>query len=160
MSSSSSNSDDEPEVILSRIDVLQLTKSTNRMLWGKFGLSINFPGEVTDEGDYLPFQKFTNKIVSDMLLRELHEEPSIGMPPVNENWIDESIESFLKNDKKLNIEDINIIFQFAINLAAVGTQIPLSMLTHGIAMRLKTKNKKTTEDTSNVVFETTFNCTL
>jgi hypothetical protein len=110
---------------------------------------------MTNEGDYLPFQKFTNKIVSDMLLRELHEEPSIGMPPVNENFVEESIESFLKNDKKLNIEDINIIFQFAIDLAADGTQIPLSMLTHGIAMRLKTKNKKTTEDTSNVVFETT-----
>ncbi len=29
------------------------------------------------------------------------------------------------------------------------------MLTHGIAMQLKEKNKKTTEDTSNVMFETT-----
>ncbi len=28
------------------------------------------------------------------------------------------------------------------------------MLTHGIAMRLKAKNKKTTEETSNVIFET------
>jgi hypothetical protein len=48
VSSSSSNTDDEPEVIFSCKDVLKLTKSTNHMLWGKFGLSINFPGEVTD----------------------------------------------------------------------------------------------------------------
>ena len=100
MTSSSSNSDDEPEVVLSRNDVLKLTKFTNRMLWGKFGLSINFPGEVTDEKVYLPLQKFTNKIVSDMLLREIDEEPSIGLPPGNENWMDEQIEYFLKNDKK------------------------------------------------------------
>ena len=64
------------------------------------------------------------------------------MPPLNENWIDESIDSFLKNYKKLKIDDFNIIFQFAIDLAADGTQIPLSMLTHGIAMRLKTKKQK------------------
>ena len=142
VTSSSSNSDDEPEVILSRIDVLQLTKFTKRMLWGKFGLSINFPGKVTDEKVYLPLQKFTNKIVSDMLLREIYQEPNIGMPPFNENWIDESIKPFLKNDKKPHIEDINVIFLFAIDLAADGTQIPLSMLTHGIDMRLKAKNKK------------------
>jgi len=49
VTSSSSNTDDEPEVILSCIDVLKLTKCTNRILWGKFGSSINFPGEVTDE---------------------------------------------------------------------------------------------------------------
>ncbi len=77
-----------------------------------------------------------------MLLREIDQEPSIGMALRNENWIGESIESFLKSDKKLNIEDINVIFRFAIDLAADGTQIPLSMLTHGIAMRLKAKNKK------------------
>ena len=72
-----------------------------------------------------------------MFLRKLDDKPSIGMPPLNENWIDESIESFLKNDKKPHIEDINVIFQFAIDLAADSTQIPLSMLIHGIAMRLK-----------------------
>ena len=49
VTSSSSNSDDEPEGILSRTDVLKLTKFTNRIVWGKFGSSINFPGEVTDE---------------------------------------------------------------------------------------------------------------
>ena len=59
----------------------------------------------------------------------------------------------MKNDKKQEIEDINVIFQFAINVAAHGTQIPLSMLNHGIAMRLKAEKK--TEDTSNVMFETT-----
>ncbi len=72
VTSSSSNSDDEPEVVLSFNDVLKLTKCTNRMLWGKFGLSINFPGKVTDEKVYLPLQKFTNKIVSDMLLRGIY----------------------------------------------------------------------------------------
>jgi len=69
-------------------------------------------------------------------------------------WMNQS-SFFLKNDKTQDIDDINVIFQFAINVAAHGSKIPLSMLTHGIAMRLKTKNKKTTEDTSNVVFETT-----
>ena len=49
---------------------------------------------------------------------------------------------FLKNDKKQDIEDINVIFQFAIDVPAHGTQIPLSMLTHGITMRLKARNKK------------------
>ena len=154
MTSLSRNSDDEPEVILSHNDVLKLTKSTNCMLWGKFGLSINFPGEVTDEKVYLPLQKFTNKIGSDMLLREIDEEPSIGVLPNHENWMDDLIEYFLKNDKKQNIDDINVIFQFAIYLAAHGSQIPLSALTHGIAMRLKTRTKKT-EDTSNVIFKTT-----
>jgi hypothetical protein len=90
-----------------------------------------------------------------MLLREIDEEPSIGVLPYNENWMDGPIKYFLKNDKNKNIDDINVIFQFAIDLAAIGTQIPLSALTHGIAMRLKAKTKKTTEDTSNVIFETT-----
>jgi hypothetical protein len=45
-----------------------------------------------------------------MLLREIDQEPSTGMPPLNDNWIDESIKSFLKNDKKPQIEDINVIF--------------------------------------------------
>ena len=62
---------------------------------------------------------------------------------------------FLKNDKNQDIENINVIFQFAINLAAHGTQIPLSTLSHGIVMRLKARNKKTTEDFSNFTFETT-----
>ena len=39
VTSSSSNT----EVILTRIDVLKLTKCTNRIIWGKFGFSINFP---------------------------------------------------------------------------------------------------------------------
>ena len=70
--------------------------------------------------------------------------------------MDEPIKYFLKNDKKLNIDDINVIFQFALDVAAHGSQIPLSMLTHGIAMRLKARTKKTTtEDTSNVIFKTT-----
>jgi hypothetical protein len=77
--SSSSNSKDEEEVILTCIDVLKLTKCTNRMLWGKFGFSIKFPGEVTDDELYHPIRKFTNKIVSDMLLREIYEEPSLGV---------------------------------------------------------------------------------
>ncbi len=94
VTSSSSNSDDESEVALSRNDVLKLTKPTNRMLWGKFGSSINFPGEVTDEKVYLPLQKFTNKIVSDMLLREIDQEPSIGVPPDDKNWTNEPISIF------------------------------------------------------------------
>ncbi len=108
--SSSSNTDDEPEVILICIGVLKLTKSTNRMLWGKFGLSINFPGKVTDEKVYLPLQKFTNKIVSDMFLREIDQELSIGMPPLNENWIGESIESFLKNEKSRTLKTLMSFF--------------------------------------------------
>ncbi len=79
VTSSSRNSDFESQVVLSRNDVLKLTKFTNCMIWGKFGLIINFPGEVTDEKVYLPLQKFTNKIVFDMLLREIDEEPSIGV---------------------------------------------------------------------------------
>jgi hypothetical protein len=50
---------------------------------------------------------------------------------------------------------INIWIQFAIKVAARATQIPLNMFTHGIAMLLKTRKKTTTEDTSNVIFETT-----
>ena len=66
------------------------------------------------------------------------------------NWV-----FFLKNDKKQDIENINVIFKFAIDVAARATQIPLKALTHGIAMRLKARGKKTTKDTSNVMFETT-----
>ena len=141
VTSSSSNTDDEPEVIFSCIDVLKLTKSANRMLWGKFGFSINFPGDVTDEKVYYPLQKFTNNFFSDMLLQEIDQVPSIGVPPDDKNWMNEPIDNFLKNDKKQDIEDINVIFQFAIDVEAHGTQIPLSMLSHGIAMRLQARNK-------------------
>ena len=77
-----------------------------------------------------------------MLLREIDEEPSIVVPPDNENWMDEPIECFLKNDKQQDIDDINVIFQFELDLASHGSQISLSMLTHGIAMRLKARTKK------------------
>ena len=43
-----------------------------------------------------------------MLLREIDEEPSIGVLPDNENWMDEPIEYFLKNEKKQDIDDINL----------------------------------------------------
>ena len=125
------------------------------MLWGKFGFNINFPGKVTDEKVYLPLQKFTNKIVSDMLLREIDEEPSLSAAVAIEHWINDPIKSFLKTAKKHDIENINVIFQFAINVAAHATQIPLRALAHGIAMRLKARGKKTADDTSNVMFETT-----
>ena len=55
---------------------------------------------MTDDKVYHPLQKFTNKIFSDMLLREIDQEPSIGVPLDNENWMDEPIEYFLKIDKK------------------------------------------------------------
>lgn len=153
VTSSSKNTDDEPEVILSLMDVLKLTKSTNRMLWGKFGFSIKFPGVVTDDKIYNPIQKFTNKIVSDMLLREIDKEPSLGVTVDMDHRINDPIESFLKNAK--DIENINVPFQFAIDVATRATQIPLRALTHGIAMRLKARSKKTAEDTSHVMFETT-----
>ena len=70
--------------------------------------------------------------------------------------MDGPIEYFLKNKNKQNIDEINVIFQFALDVAARGSQISLRMLTHGIAMRLKARNKKSTEDTSNVIFEKTF----
>jgi hypothetical protein len=151
--SSSSNSKDEEEVILTRIDVLKLTKSTYRMLWGKLGFSIKFPGVVTDDKIYNPIQKFTNKIVSDMLLRKIDEEPSFGVSIDIDHWINGPIEDLLKKNK--DIEDIHVIFQFAIDVAASATHIPLPALTHGIAMRLKARSKKTAEDTSHVMFETT-----
>jgi len=78
-----------------------------------------------------------------MLLREIDQEPSIGVSVDIEHWMNEPIEFFfLKNDKKQNIEDIYVIFEFAIDIAARATQIPLYVLTHGIAMRLKARNKK------------------
>ena len=50
---------------------------------------------------------------------------------------------------------MNVIIEFAIGIVARATQIPLNLFTHGIAMRLKARNKKPTKDTSNVTFETT-----
>ena len=79
VTSSSCNTDDELEVNLNLIDLLQLTKCTSHMLWGKFGFNLNFAGQVTDDKLYYPLQKFTKKIVSDMLLREINQEPSIGV---------------------------------------------------------------------------------
>ena len=67
VTSSSCKTDDELEVNLNCIVLLQLTKCTNRILWGKFGFNLKFPGEVIDDKLYYPLQKFTNKIVSDML---------------------------------------------------------------------------------------------
>ena len=61
----------------------------------------------------------------------------------------------MNNDRDQDINDINVVFEVAIKIAAHATQIPLNVLTHGIVMRLKARNKKTTEDTSNVMFETT-----
>jgi hypothetical protein len=123
------------------------------MLWGKFGFSIKFPGEVIDVKFFDPFWKFTNKIVSDMLLREIYQEPSLGLSVDIDDWINDPIEDFLQ--KPVDIENINVPFQFAIDVAARATQIPLRALTHGIAMRLKARSKKTAEDTSHVMFETT-----
>jgi hypothetical protein len=151
VTSSSSNT----EVILTRIDVLKLTKCTYRILWGKFGFSINFPGEVTDDNFYHPIRKFTNKIVSDMMLMDFDKTSSLSAAVEIEPWINDPIESFLKNAKKQDIENINVIFQFAIDVAAHATQIPLRALTHGIAMRLISRGKKTADDTFNVMFETT-----
>ena len=90
-----------------------------------------------------------------MLLREIDEEPSIGVTVDIDHWMNEPFDYFLKNDEKQDIENINVIFVFAIEVASRATQIPLSVLTYGIAMRLKARTKKTTEDTSNVIFETT-----
>ena len=59
-----------------------------------------------------------------------------------DHWINSPIESFLNNDRNQDIEDINAIFEVAIKIAAHATQIPLNVLTHGIAMRLKARNKK------------------
>jgi hypothetical protein len=94
-----------------------------------------------------------------MLLKEFEEKPSLSAAVNSENWINDPIESFLKNSKKQDIENINVIFQFAIDVAAHATQIPLRALTHGIAMRLKARGKKTDDDTSNVMFETTLELT-
>jgi hypothetical protein len=138
VTSSSSNTG----VILICIDVLKLTKCTNRNIWGKFGFSINIPGEVTDDNFYHPIRKFTNKIVSDMLLRDFYKKPSLSGVVSIESWINDPIVFFFKTAKKHEIENINVIFQFAIDVAARATQIPLNALTHGIVMRLKARGKK------------------
>jgi hypothetical protein len=88
-----------------------------------------------------------------MLLREIDDEPSLGVSVDLDHWINGPIEELKKKNK--DIEDIHVIFQFAIDVAASATQIPLPALTHGIAMRLKARSKKTAEDTSHVMFETT-----
>ena len=77
-----------------------------------------------------------------MLLRDFVEKPSLSAVVAIESWINYPIESFLKTSKKHEIENINVIFQFAINVAARATQIPLNALTHGIFMRLKARGKK------------------
>ena len=110
---------------------------------------------MTDDKVYCPLQNFTNIIVSDMLLQEIDQSPSISVAVDVDHWINSPIESFLKSEKNNDIEDINVIFEFAIHTAAHATLIPLNILTHGIAMRLKARNKKGTEDTSNVMFEST-----
>jgi hypothetical protein len=110
---------------------------------------------VTDDKLYHPIRKLTNKIVSDMLLRDFDEKPGFGAAVAIESWINDPIESFLKTAKQDDIENINFIFQFAIDVAARKTQVPLCALTHGIVMRLKERGKKTSDDNTNFMFETT-----
>ena len=78
VTSSLGKTDDELGVNVNRIDVLNLSKFPNCMIWGKF-VFLNFPGQVIDEKVYYPLQKFTNKIVSDILLQEIVQEPSISV---------------------------------------------------------------------------------
>ena len=127
VTSSSGKTDDELGVNSNRIDVLNLPKFTNRMIWGKFGLIVNFSGQVTDEKVYHPLQKFTNKIVSDMLLREIDQAPSISVAVDVDHWINSPIESFMNNDRDQDIDDINVVFEVAIKIAAHATQIPLKL---------------------------------
>jgi len=108
---------------------------------------------VTDEKCYDPIRNFTNKIVSDMLLREIDQEPSLSGAVDTDHWINDPIEYLLKHAEA--IANMDVLFKFAIDVAARATQIPLRALTHGIAMRLKAKSKKAADDTSNVMFETT-----
>ena len=77
-------------------------------------------------------------------MRKIDQEPSIGVFVDMDHWINSPIESFLKNEKNHDIEDTNVIFEFAIHIAAHATLIPLNVLTHGIAMGLKARNKKAT----------------
>ncbi len=87
-----------------------------------------------------------------MLLRNFDETPSLSAEVANDHWINDAIESFLTNAKKHDIENINVIFQFAIDIAARAPQIPLCALTHHA---LKSKRQKIADDTTNVMFETT-----
>ena len=81
-----------------------------------------------------------------MLLRDFDEKPSLSAAVATGHFINDPIESFLKTANKHDIENINVIFQFAINVAARVTQIPLCALTHGIVMRLKARGKKNVND--------------
>ena len=69
-----------------------------------------------------------------MLLREIDQEPSIGVSVDTDHWMNEPIVFFLKNDKQQDIEDMNVIFEFAISIAARATQIPLNLFTCRIAI--------------------------
>jgi len=90
-----------------------------------------------------------------MLLQEIYQTPSICVAVDVDHWINSPIESFMNNNRDQDINDINVVFEVAIKISAHATQIPLNMLTHDIAMRLKARNKKATKDTSNVMFEMT-----
>ena len=97
---------------------------------------------MTDDKVYHPLQKFKDKIVSDMLLQEIDQAPSICVAMDVNHWLHSPIEDFLNNDRDQDIDNINVIFKVAIKIAAHATQIPLNVLTHGFAMRLKARNKK------------------
>ena len=142
MTSSLGNTDDDLGVIFNHIDVPNLSIFTHCMIFGKFVLNVNFPGQVTDDKVYHPLKQFTNNIVSGMLLREIDQAPSICVAVDVNHWIHSPIEYFLNNDRAQDIADINVIFKVAIKIAAHATQIPLNVLTHGIAMQLKARNKK------------------
>ena len=43
---------------------------------------------------FFPLQKVTNKIVSDILLQEVDQEPSIGISYEPDDWIYSSIDFF------------------------------------------------------------------
>ena len=90
----SCNRNDKLVVNLNRIDVLKMSKFTNHMLLGKFGYFLNFPGQVTDEKVYYPLQKFTNKIVLNILFQEIDHEPSIGVSVDIDCWMNSPIEFF------------------------------------------------------------------
>ena len=61
---------------------------------------------MTDDKLYYSLQKFTNKIVSGMLLQKIDQEPSVGVSVEEENWMNGPIEYFLKNDKKQTLKKI------------------------------------------------------
>ena len=49
---------------------------------------------MSDDKVYYTLQKFTNKNVSDMLLWEIDQEPSIGVSLDTEEWMNSPIEFF------------------------------------------------------------------